>query len=179
MNILALCNILILSNALDERTYCSEDSPNEKRIPLAERYKITHSRGLSVYLLIALDDRFVITRNGKATTTSIPVFALSILANLSACILAYKRKAEESGMQGAIGCTSSLLQEQLEDCLSVWPRCLTAFRIKDKQNRQSGDLNLSMDRDLKETSGYQLLPKLGTTTTVPGSSHSFCACYSH
>src|SRR5271156_2212940 len=121
MNLVALCNILILSNALDERTYCSEDSPNEKRIPHAERYKMAYSRGLSCFLLIALDDRFVITRNAKPISSSIPAFALSILADLSACILAYKRKAEGSGMQGAINCSSSLLQEQLEDCLSIWP----------------------------------------------------------
>lgn len=128
---------------------------------------MAYSRGLSVYLLTALNHRFLVTRNTEPSELAIAVVAANALAHQSAAILHYKRKAEEAGMDGAIFCTSSLLQEQLEDCLSIWPESLPHFQNLAKTNQERGDLDLSMGLDAQFT--HQLLAKSDTAThELPG-----------
>ena len=152
LDILALCNILILSNVLDNRTYC----PSGPAIPLTERYTIAYARGLCLWLVEALDRLFVLATLGSEATvadnlTSVKSIAAKFLAQQSAVILNYKQMAEKSGMQGAAHCTSSKLQQQLEGCLRIWPECAKHFQICRRGSEQS--------MEWVSDHHYQLLPR--------------------
>jgi len=155
LDIFSLCNILILSNILDERTYWPS---NTGAIPLDEHYTCAYARGLSLCLLDALDQLFTLVTVGPSGSevtndfTSIRTIAAKFLAQQSAAILDYKRRAEQSGMQGATHhCTSSKLRQQLEGCLALWPECAEAFQICMKAAKKS----MEWVSDCR----YQLLPK--------------------
>ena len=112
LEVLSLCNILVLSNVLDERTYYGEDvSSDEKSISLVERYKITYSRGLALYLLDSLDSLYLLQEINQSGNKfiSLKAFAASFLAQQSATVLHYKESAEGNGLDGAVYCTLDLL----------------------------------------------------------------------
>jgi len=161
LDIFALCNILILSNVLDERTYW----PSGTAIPLTERYTIAYARGLCLWLLDALDQLFILATVGSeailATVGSEAIFtdnlmsvrsiAAKFLAQQSAAVLNYKQVAEKNRMRGALHCTSSKLRQQLEGCLTIWPECTEHFQIC----RKASEKSMEWVSDYH----YQLLPK--------------------
>jgi hypothetical protein len=152
LDIFSLCNILILSNVLDDRTYC----PSGTAIPLTERYTIAYARGLCLWLLDALDRLYVLATVGSEANftdnlTSVGSIAAKFLAQQSAAILDYKQTAEKNGMRGALHCTSSKLRRQLEGCLTIWPECAEHFQICRKASEQS--------MEWVSDQHYQLLPR--------------------
>lgn len=166
LEVLSLCNILVLSNVLDERTYYGEDvSSDEKSISLVERYNITYSRGLALYLLDSLDSLYLLHELNQSGNKfiSLKAFAAFFLARQSATVLHYKESAEGNGLDGAVYCTPDLLRVQIDECLKTWPACHEAF----------GDIDEASDSMAwTSSSTYRLLPRPTIRTQGPFYAHT-------
>ena len=105
LNLLAFCNLLVMANVLDFRTY--EKSPRESdsvkhdtnAIPAKERYEMAYARGRCWEIILWVFHVYEVF--DKETGEAIEGFtkvAMSYLAHLGSTIIEFKRRSVESHM---------------------------------------------------------------------------------
>jgi hypothetical protein len=127
INLLSLCNLVILGNVLDFRTYLAPNQPPERnatpaeeevlehhdrnKIPKQERVAMMLYRGLAFEVIEWVKQNFEF-RNPKGKAVDLPSH---YLAQQLLALLEYKKDASDNkkGSAGAPHCTLSLLEKQI------------------------------------------------------------------
>lgn len=148
---MTLCNLVILGNALDFRTYSAPNQEEDveatilqkdrmekydlNNIEREERHEMILVRGMCVHLLIWLSCNYEVinTRNGS----TVEAYDRFYLGKLAAAILAYKELASKQQVIGAPHCTSKMLRAQLTNALSIWVGSYNTF-LEQLKNGVSG-----------------------------------------
>ncbi|KDR76668.1 hypothetical protein GALMADRAFT_67271, partial [Galerina marginata CBS 339.88] len=138
LNFLSLCNLVILANVLDGRTYQGWGQEDEKRtkkhlhdikaydrnaIPFEEREKYRHARGMCLHMLLWFGARYEATFHDP-TGKDVPIDVLcdlvfAYLVQQGRALLLYKQKAEKHKITGYPGRTSKLLSVQLDAVFGI------------------------------------------------------------
>ncbi|KAJ3500229.1 hypothetical protein NLJ89_g9887 [Agrocybe chaxingu] len=134
VDLLTLCNLNILGNVLDHRTYSApnqqEDAPisdGERRrwmeldvndVPLDERNHMRYARGMSLHVFgwVRAHMSFVYAPISEAV--DLPAL---YLAHQALVLEKYKDVAEQYGVTGAPNCTKIMLKIQLDNALRLDP----------------------------------------------------------
>ncbi|KAF8873911.1 hypothetical protein CPB84DRAFT_1853838 [Gymnopilus junonius] len=137
LNLLSLCNLVILGNALDHRTYSAPgQKPHEKAsmtqkmlmdqydlndIDVGERLEMIFARGLCVHILMWFEANYEIAHidGDKRVRNCVSYY----LGKQAASIVSYKGLACPQGHDPLIGaphCTLDMLEAQVENALLVW-----------------------------------------------------------
>ncbi|PPQ75956.1 hypothetical protein CVT26_005784 [Gymnopilus dilepis] len=138
LDLLSLCNAIILANALDPRTYSvpgqgEEEEASKERamametydlndIPHAERLEMIHARGICVHLLQWFEAHFEI--QDKRNDHVIGIVAGAYLGRQAATIVNYKAAAcpiAGHKVEGAPHCSPDMLNKQVKNAIQVWP----------------------------------------------------------
>ncbi|PPQ83530.1 hypothetical protein CVT25_006959 [Psilocybe cyanescens] len=147
VNLLSLCNLVVLGNVLDFRTY---SAPNQKagddldphqrslmemydrnNIPKQERFCILYARGIALELMGWVRE-FCEVKSPKGDI--IPDLPSEYMCRQLAALLKYKAQAEQEGIVGAPHCTPEMLRKQVQNVLccddrlkKYWTNRLTAI----------------------------------------------------
>ncbi|KDR65363.1 hypothetical protein GALMADRAFT_148754 [Galerina marginata CBS 339.88] len=154
LDLLCLCNLVILGNVLDERTYLGPNQQAEARThPVAERRMTEHdantldrcerlrmvqARGMCFYLLDWFEECYEI-RNTE-TNAVVRAVPYSFLAKQGAAIVKYKKNAWNRAtinggrIHGTPHCTPLRLESQMDNVMQVHPKVFLAW-----QNRTEFD----------------------------------------
>lgn len=148
LELLSLCNLVILGNVLDHRTYSApnqdaEDEATETQeqriqnydlndIERTERDEMILARGVSIHLLKWVVATLRITNTETGNHVSIDSIIRLYLGKQAAAILKYKQLAwnpvdPEERVYGAPHCTPHNLEVQLENALDTYPGALAAY----------------------------------------------------
>ncbi|KAF8957876.1 hypothetical protein BDZ97DRAFT_1669173, partial [Flammula alnicola] len=131
VNLLSLCNLVILGNVLDFRAY---SAPNQKaedgadphqqvlmdhydrnNISKQERVSMMFARGIALELVRWVREFCVVTSpKGEV----IPDLPSDYISRQMAALLKYKAEAEQNEIVGAPHCTLELLQKQINDVIA-------------------------------------------------------------
>jgi hypothetical protein len=129
LNFLSFCNLVILANVLDHRTYqlfpgASDIEAHSKwdanAIPAKERYDMAYARGRCWELLYwVFDTREVFHKETGKVLSGFEDIAMPYLAHLGSTIMHFKRRAKKSNMDYDEGsCTIFKLDRQVKYCMA-------------------------------------------------------------
>jgi hypothetical protein len=154
LDLFSLCFLVIFGNVLDFRTYSTPDGhPLDNKNPhdvngiaVDERYNMCNARGVCIELLNWWSSKYRLRHNGvrnmdsSSTTPTTPRYAktydsfpIIFLLEEAALLLEYKRRAQEENREGAPGCSTSSLHDQIlnvvyvfgEDAVDHWENLVT------------------------------------------------------
>jgi hypothetical protein len=160
LDLFTLCNLIILSNVLDLRTYqiSPETSPTSSlkysrklkdlhdvnAIAATERYQMAHSRGCCFDILHWYFKKYeIFDKETLEPVDGFNVVAMEYLRHQASVILVYKKKAlAEEGEDSTDSqfCTAEDLESQMNLCLGGYAE-VPAIEVLDPSN--SKDLNLA------------------------------------
>lgn len=170
LDLLSLCNLVILGNVLDHRTYSAPNQDpyaeanavqmkrieqhDHNAIPFEEREASVYARGLCIQMLHWFVAHFEIrdSRTGKKIDENI---AASHLARQAIALQAYKKAATANKIRGAPHCTLSNLKHQIQNALTIYD---DAYHIWKVQEKSLEVLSLAYEHDDKEN--FEVVRKL-------------------
>lgn len=130
LDIVTLCNAVILSNALDGRTYQaaelgSDSGPGVNSMPTEERLGCIYARGKCVDLLNWIGGSYGL--RDPATQENEPCFPMmaAYFRQQTSAIRGYKISGERDGIWGsdtALHCSEAELSDQLKMALDIFPQ---------------------------------------------------------
>lgn len=115
-----MCNIGILINALDGRTYQSDITA----ISPKERLSCIYARGKSIDLLKWINDNYRLLDSTKRKSEPCLLIMQQYFFQQTSAIKMYKDRAEKEGISGsetARNCSSDELSKQLDMAIEVFP----------------------------------------------------------
>jgi hypothetical protein len=124
LDVVTLCNLIILMNALDGRTYQSGSISSE------ERLSSIYARGKCIDLLIWIDEKYRLrepsTENfdGTERIESCSWMMMEYFLQQISTIRSYKQEAEKSDIQGSDSsqdCTAKQVSKELEMVRKIFP----------------------------------------------------------
>ncbi|KAF9521643.1 hypothetical protein CPB83DRAFT_778366 [Crepidotus variabilis] len=134
LDLLSLCNLVILGNVLDYRTYSAPNQAEKKEItplqalnmegfdqndiPWDERVSACYARGIAITVLRAIQQHCLIV-NGEGYEQSL--LPTRMLARQIKGLFLYKKQAVLLELEGVPHCTVSLLETQLQNILAWAP----------------------------------------------------------
>ena len=141
LNLLSLCNVVILSNVLDARTYRAPNqrpehdaTPKELRRMMEydlnafsrqEREAACFARGICLQLLFWFNATYRVW--DRRTDEELADPGAYLLAKQAEAIIVAKRRNEEVGIPGVPHCTADLLKRQLINVLQHYPPAFALF----------------------------------------------------
>ncbi|PPQ76482.1 hypothetical protein CVT24_013199, partial [Panaeolus cyanescens] len=122
LSLLSVCNLAVMGNVLDFRTYLGQNQTPEEvigdiqqqlmerfdcnNIPYTERIWFSYGRGMALVMLEAINECCVLQESGRNDiVASLP---MRHLARQMVALKAYKLKAESANLPGAAHCSSPL-----------------------------------------------------------------------
>lgn len=173
LDLFSLCNLVILGNVLDFRTYSAPNqgvdvkaTPVQRErmqkydhnaIPYEEREASVFARGVCVQILHWFDAHFEIqdSRTGKQIQENV---AASHLARQAIALQTYKEAAVANEVNGAPHCTPSNLKRQIENALKVYD---DAYKIWTRKKSSQVRSLAYQHEDSKHFKVVRKLPHLG------------------
>lgn len=166
VDLLSLCNLVVLGNVLDFRTYSApnqhEDAPIDDRqaelmdfhdqnnIPWDERMSYCYGRGVAITIMCFVKDRcLVVDGDGR----ELEFFPFCALVKQMKALLLYKQEAVDLDMEGAAHCTVELLEAQILNVVQ-W----------------DGDIKYVFEGGRLGEKGEQVLPGYDLSITPPAGS---------
>lgn len=150
LDLFSLCFLVIFGNVLDFRTYTTPDghpqvdkNPNDVNgIAVEERYNMCTARGVCIELLRWWSSKYRLTITGVRSmdpssaryAKTYEDFPIIFLLEEAALLLEYKTRAQLENREGAPGCSSSKLRDQIlnvvylfgEDAIVHWEKLVMA-----------------------------------------------------
>ena len=159
LNLLSFCNLLILGNVLDSRTYQSEpgvSSPatlmkhDANAIPAKERYEMAYARGRCWEILFWAFHYWEVfeTKTGEGIDGFIEV-AMRYLAHLGSAVIEFKRRANATGM-------GSESHYRIKDLASQVKSCFKSFEDIPPITKIDPDSDLLLEFPDREKFGLRL-----------------------
>jgi hypothetical protein len=151
LDLFSLCFLVIFGNVLDFRTYSTPDghpqdnkNPNDVNgIAIEERYNMCTARGVCIELLRWWSSKYRLRYTGVRNVDSSSTrhtktyddFPIIFLLEEAALFLEYKTRAELENREGAPGCSTRKLHDQIlnviylfgEDAIAHWDNLVMAF----------------------------------------------------
>jgi hypothetical protein len=139
LDLFSLCFLVIFGNVLDFRTYSTPDGhPQDNKNPhdvngiaIDERYNMCTARGVCIELLHWWSSKYRLRHTAVRTYDDFPI---TFLLEEAALLLEYKIRAELDNREGAPGCSTSKLHDQIlnvvnlfgEETIYLWDSLVTA-----------------------------------------------------
>lgn len=173
LDLLSLCNLVILGNVLDHRTYSApnqdaetEATPRQRNrmdlydhnaMPSQERDSSVYARGVCIQMLHWCMAHFEIqdSRTGRIIDENV---AASHLVRQAIALQKYKNVATSKGIKGAPHCTPADLDRQIGNALKTYP---AAYKIWTKQREHLEVLSLSFEGNFKDLNVVGRMPSKG------------------
>jgi hypothetical protein len=140
LDLFTFCNIIILMNVLDFRTYKDSREHFEgvtsdasyaydlNAIPLVERLEIAYARGRCFDMLRWFFSAYELYQNDSGVAIDgFTKVAMPYLARQASLILEYKRRALKDGLDNASCCTAKPLERQIRLCFEGYPEVCNAM----------------------------------------------------
>jgi hypothetical protein len=119
LDVVTLCNLIILTNALDGRTYHSDDSAS---ISAEERLSIIYTRGRCIDLLDWMDQKYRLRDPFSQEIDRCSWFFREYLFQQTSVIRSYKIQAGSDEILSTGKCTAKQVSEQLDMVGNLFPR---------------------------------------------------------
>jgi hypothetical protein len=146
LDLFSLCFLVIFGNVLDFRTYSTPDgypqdnkNPNDVNgIGIEERYNMCTARGVCIELFRWWSSKYRLRYTGvrsmDSSSTMYNDFPVTFLLEEAALLLEYKTRAQLENREGAPGCSTSKLRDQIlnvvylfgEDAIARWDNLVIA-----------------------------------------------------
>ena len=139
MDLVSLCNLIILGNVLDFRTYSAPNQAengvatsrqsymmaafDQNDIPSDERMAICYTRGVAIFMLRSIREHCLVVDADGNELDDLPT---RHLARQMRALISYKKAAVLDSLKGAPHCTLNLLELQIEN-LAAWDSDLSRF----------------------------------------------------
>ena len=119
LDVVTLCNLILLANVLDGRTYRSDGSAS---ISAEERLSSIYTRGKCIELLNWMDSKYRLRDPYSQEIDRCYWFFQEYLLQQISAIRSYKKEAEKDEILSAGKCTAKELSEQLDMVGKLFPR---------------------------------------------------------